>query len=58
MPDEEEWYLLPIELGYYTYVDLKNGNILIEDVAEINDMMRVTAENRWRLNEANRTSGS
>lgn len=51
MPDGEEWYLAPIELGYYTYPDLKNGSILIEDIAEINDGMRVNAENRYRLNE-------
>jgi hypothetical protein len=51
MPDQEEWYLHPIELGYYTYTDLKNGSILVEDIAEINDMMRVNAENRWRLRE-------
>ena len=51
MPDQEEWYLHPIELGYYKYPDLKNGSILVEDIAEINDMMRVNAENRWRLRE-------
>lgn len=57
MPDGEEWYLAPIELGYYTYPDLKNGNILIEDIAEINDGMRVNAENRYRMQEAMKPNG-
>lgn len=51
MPDGEEWYLQPIEFGYYSYADLKTGVIQIEDIAEINDMMRASAENRWRLRQ-------
>jgi hypothetical protein len=57
MPNGEEWYLAPIELGYYTYPDLKSGVILIEDIAEINDAIRVNAENRWRMNEAMKPNG-
>lgn len=57
MPDGEEWYLQPIEFGYYSYADLKTGVIQIEDIAEINDMMRANAENRWRLHDANKASG-
>lgn len=52
MPNGEEWYLQPIELGYYDYVQLKNGEILIEDIAEINDGMAAAAENRRRLKKA------
>lgn len=57
MPEGEEWYLAPIELGYYDYPDLKNGNILIEDIAEINDGIRVNAENRYRMQEAMKPNG-
>ncbi|WP_286963843.1 hypothetical protein [Methylobacterium sp.] len=57
MPDGEEWYLAPIPLGYYSYPDLLNGTIHIEDIAEINDAMRVESENRWRLNEAMKPNG-
>lgn len=49
MPDGEEFYLAPIPLGYYRYTDLLDGSIHIEHIAEINDAIRVDAENRWRL---------
>lgn len=52
MPDGEEWYLAPIELGYYTHPQLKDGTVLIEDIAEINDAISVAAENRRRMHEA------
>lgn len=52
MPNGEEWYLKPIELGFYTYSQLKDGTILIEDIAEINDYISIANENQGRFREA------
>lgn len=52
MPNGEEWYLKPIDLGFYTYPQLKDGTILIEDIAEINDYISVANENQGRFREA------
>lgn len=57
MPNGEEWYLAPIELGYYTYAELKTTRIQIEDIAEINDGMSASAENRSRMREAMKSRG-
>ena len=57
MPDGEEFYLLPIELGYYRYPDLLDGTIHIEHIAEINDHIAVNMENRIRLREASGNDG-
>lgn len=46
MPDGEEYYLLPIELGYFRYPDLLDGSIHIEHIAEINDYIDMRVYNR------------
>ena len=52
MPNGEEWYLKPIDLGFYTYSQLKDGTILIEDISEINDYISIANENQGRLRAA------
>lgn len=52
MPNGEEWYLKPIDLGFYTYAQLKDGSIQIEDIAEINDYISTANENQGRLRAA------
>ncbi len=52
MPNGEEWYLKPIELGFYTYPQLKTRAIQIEDIAEINDYISAASENQARFREA------
>ena len=50
MPGGEEFYLLPIELGYFRYPDLLNGTIHIEHIAEINDYIAMRVYNRELTN--------
>ena len=57
MPEGEEFYLAPIPLGYYRYPDLLNGSLQIEHLVEINEAMSDEAENRRRLQEAQRPNG-
>lgn len=49
MPDGEDFYLTPIELGYFRYPDLLDGSIHIEHIADCNDHIAVNMENRARL---------
>ena len=49
MPDGEDFYLTPIELGYFRYPDLLDGSIYIEHIADCNDHIAVNMENRARL---------
>ncbi|MBB5762163.1 hypothetical protein HNR01_001783 [Methylorubrum rhodesianum] len=57
MPDEEQFYMGPIELGYYSYIDLLEGPLQIEHLVEINEAMSYSAENRRRIQEAQRPNG-
>lgn len=52
MPDGEEFYLAPIAQGYYAYPALLDGTLQIEHLAEINEAMAYDAENRRRIQEA------
>lgn len=44
--------MLPIEAGYYRYPDLLDGSIYIEHIAEIQDAMARSAENKDRARMA------
>lgn len=52
MPQGEEYYLGPIEHGYYRYTDLIDGTLDLADVAECNDAMAFRAENQRRAQAA------
>ena len=52
MEDGAEFYMAPIEAGYYSYPDLLNGTVHIEHIAECVDAMACSAENRRRIQEA------
>lgn len=54
MPDGAEFYMLPIEAGYYQYPALLDGTLSIEHVAECQDAMAFAAENRARAATAPR----
>ncbi len=44
--------MLPIEAGFYRYPDLLDGSIYIEHIAEIQDAMARSAENKERARMA------
>ncbi len=54
MPEGEEFYLAPIALGYYRYPDLLDGTLQIEHLVEVNEAIAYEAENRRRIQEAQR----
>lgn len=58
MPEGEEFYLAPIPLGYYRYPDLLDGTLQIEHLVEVNEAIAYEAENRRRIQEAQRSDGS
>lgn len=57
MAEGEEYYLIPIELGFFKYPDLLDGSIHIEHIDEINEYLSIAMENRARMREASGNNG-
>lgn len=54
LPDGLGWLLTPVDRGYCKYESLLDGTLGLEDVALMNDMISVQAENKYRVGEAQR----
>lgn len=54
MPKGEDWLLRPVLEKMCLYESLKDCSIDLEDIATMNDMLDVRAENERRYREANK----
>lgn len=52
MADEEDWVLRPVLKGMCKYESLKDGTLDLLDIAKMNDILDVEAENETRYREA------
>ena len=52
----EEWLLQPVEAGMCRYESLIDGTLSLEDIARMNEYIAVQAENRARVQDAQRDS--
>lgn len=52
MPENEDWLLRPVLKGMCKYESLKDGTLDLEDIAKMNDIIDVEAENEKRYREA------
>lgn len=53
MPDGEDWIMRPVLEGMCQYESLIDGKLDLVDVARMNDMLDVRAENQDRYRKAN-----
>ncbi len=53
MSEGEDWVLRPSLEGLCKYESLKDGTLDLEDVARMNDVLDVRAENERRFRRAN-----
>lgn len=58
MPDKRDWLYAPVLAGMCRAESLKDGTLDIADIAEMNDVLAVRAENQWRANEAMQRAAS
>jgi hypothetical protein len=49
MPEEDDWLLRPVAKKLCSYESLKNGTLDILDIARLNDLLDVQAENQRRI---------
>jgi hypothetical protein len=47
-----DWLMRPWLAGHCGFTDLKNGDLDIVDIAWMNHVMDVEAENNWRAHKA------
>lgn len=52
MPDGEDWLLRPVSAHLCKYESLKDGTLDLEDVARLNDLLDIEAENQRRIRKA------
>jgi len=52
----EEWLLQPVEAGMCRYESLIDGTLSLEDIARMDEYIAVQAENRARVQDAQRDS--
>lgn len=52
MGDKEDWVMRPVLEGMCKYESLKDGTLDLEDVARMNEMLDVRAENEERYRKA------
>jgi len=53
MAEDDDWLFRPVDAGYCRYTDLKDGTLDLVDVAKMNEMIDVKAENEKRYRKAN-----
>lgn len=51
MPDESDWLMRPVIKGMCKYETLKNGELDLADIADMNDALDVVADNEYLLNQ-------
>ena len=51
MPDESDWLMRPVIKGMCKYESLKNGELDLADIADMNDALDVVADNEYLLNK-------
>ena len=51
---DEEWLLAPVEAGMCRYESLIDGTLSLHDIARMTEYLVVQAENRARINDAQR----
>lgn len=51
-PDKRDWLYAPVLAGMCRAESLKDGTLDLADIAEMNDMLAIRAENQFRANEA------
>ena len=52
MGENEDWLLRPVLRGLCRYESLKDGTLGLEDVALLNELLDVEAENEYRVAKA------
>ena len=53
LPEGESYLLRPVSDGLCKYESLKDGTLDLEDIAKLNDLLDVKAENERRFRKAN-----
>jgi len=51
LPDESDWLMRPVIKGMCKYESLKNGELDLADIADMNDALDVVADNEYLLNQ-------
>ncbi len=49
LPDGEDCLMRPVDAGYISYSDLKNGAVDLADIARMNDWLDLKADNNARI---------
>jgi len=49
LPDGEDYLMRPVDAGYISYSDLKNGSVDLADIARMNDWLDLKADNNARI---------
>ena len=52
MRDGLGWVMAPVAAGMIRYESLKDGSITIDDLADMNEYLIITSENKRRAREA------
>ena len=54
MGENEDWLLRPVLRGLCRYESVRDGTLTLEDIALLNELLDVEAENEYRVAKAHK----